>query len=276
MYTGFHVPFFADVSTYQDINDKFATFWKIVFSKMVQTGVDVEEFRFFVVNSLPLGYVIPPHPATLTEIFTAITCHRLWDYFHYSPLVHVVRRYFDGDPKMEALVQEYKRELRSYNLKTKIIDYVEPKLDDHTAKCNLRYYCSVEWEITQSFADNTLQYLSYVWGMFSAHFLDPDPPSTSLLESVREDGRKITWRVPSYLIPKLISKVKDDTNFFYKHSILKVKVADYFVYIQQRAIENTSVSSVCCDISVANPDIDVKTLIMELCLAHDSSFHLPS
>ena len=254
---------FADVSTYEDINDKFTTFWKIVFSKMIQTGVDIEEFRFFVVNSLPLGYVIPPHPAPLAEIFTAITCHRLWDYFHYSPLVLVVREYFDGDPEMEALVQEYKRELRSRNLKTKIVDYIEPKLGDPTAKCDIRYYCSLEWEITPSFADNTLQYLSYVWGMFSACYLNPDPPSTSSLESVCEDGSSIAWRVPSYLIPKLINKVKDNTSFFHKHGISKVKVADYCVYEQQRAIENTSVSSVCSDISVVNFDVNVSTSVTE-------------
>ena len=45
---------------------------------------------------------------------------------------------------MEALVQEYKRDLRSYNSKMKIIDYIEPKLGDHTAKYDLRYYCPVE------------------------------------------------------------------------------------------------------------------------------------
>ena len=237
---------FSDVSTNQGIIDKFATFWKIVFSKLLKSGVDVEDFRFFIVTIFPLGNVIPPPPTALAEIFTAITCHHLWDYFHYSPLERIVKKYFDGDPEMEALVQEYKSDLRSYNSKMKIIDYIEPKLDDHTTKYDLRYYCPVEWKITQSLANNTLNYLSYMWGMFSFHYFEPDPPSTSSLECVCkfEGSSSITWRVPSYLIPQLINKVKDDTRFFQKHhGILKVTVAGQCVYEQQAAIDNTLVSS---------------------------------
>ena len=116
----------------------------------------------------------------------------------------------------------------------------------HTTKYDLRYYCPVEWKITQSLADNTLNYLSYMWGMFSFHYFEPDPPSTSSLECVckLEGSSSITWRVPSYLIPQLINKVKDDTRFFQKHhGILKVTVAGQCVYEQQAAIDNTLVSS---------------------------------
>ena len=146
---------------------------------------------------------------------------------------------------METLVQDYEKDFRSYTSKTKIIDYIEPKLDDPIAKCNLRYYCPMKWKIT--FADNTLQYLSQLsemWERFSAQYLKPDSPPTSLLESVCEhkDGMSVTWLVPSYLIPQLIKKVKVN-KFFREHGIWKVIVADQCIYDEQEAIDNTTVSS---------------------------------
>ena len=228
------------------INHMFATLLWNVCTKMVKIGVDVENFRFFAVTSFPPGDIIPPSPATLTEIFMAITHHHLWDYFHYSPLEHIVSKFCAGDPEMETWVQDYEKDFRSYTSETKIIDYIEPKVDNPIANCSLRYYCPVEWKIT--FADNTLQYLSQLsemWERFSAHYLEPDSPPTSLLKSVCEhkDDISVTWLVPSYLIPQLIKKVKINTTFLQKHGIWKVIVAGQCIYDEQAAVDNTTVSS---------------------------------
>ena len=209
---------------------------------MIQNGVDIEEFCFFAVTSFPPGDVIPPSPTTLTEIFMAITHHHLWDYFHYSPLERIVSKFGDGDPEMETWVQTYKEDFSSYISTVQILDYIEP---NPTTRCSLRYCCPVEWKIT--FANNTLQYLYDMWELFSAQYLEPDPPLTSLLECVHEvessTSAAVTWLVPSYLIPQLIKKVKVNTTFLQKHGIWNVIVADQCVYDEQEAIDNTTVSS---------------------------------
>ena len=209
---------------------------------MIQNGVDVEEFRFFAVTSFPPGDVIPPSPTTLTEIFKAITHHHLWDYFYYSPLERIVSKFGAGDPEMETWVQTYREDFSSYISTVQILDYIEP---NPTTRCSLRYCCPVEWKIT--FANNTLQYLYDMWELFSAQYLEPDPPLTSLLECVHEvessTSAAVTWLVPSYLIPQLIKKVKVNTTFLQKHGIWNVIVADQCIYDEQEAIDNTTVSS---------------------------------
>ena len=209
---------------------------------MIQNGVDIEEFCFFAVTSFPPGDVIPPSPTTLTEIFMAITHHHLWDYFHYSPLERIVSKFGDGDPEMETWVQTYKEDFSSYISTVQILDYIKP---NPTTRCSLRYCCPVEWKIT--FANNTLQYLYDMWELFSAQYLEPDPPLTSLLECVHDvessTSAAVTWLVPSYLIPQLIKKVKVNTTFLQKHGIWNVIVADQCIYDEQEAIDNTTVSS---------------------------------
>ena len=208
----------------------------------MKNGVDVEDFRFFVVTSFPPGDIIPPSPTTLMEIFMAITHHHLWDYFHYSPLERIVSKFGDGDPEMETWVQNYREDFSSYISTVQILDYIEP---NPTTRCSLHYCCPVEWKIT--FANNTLQYLYDMWELFSAQYLEPDPPLTSLLECVHDvessTSATVTWLVPSYLIPQLIKKVKVNTTFLQKRGIWNVIVADQCIYDEQAAIDNTTVSS---------------------------------
>ena len=207
---------------------------------MTQNGVDVEDFRFFAITSFPPGDVIPLPPTSLAEIFTAITDHHLWDYFHYSPLECIVNKFGAGDPEMVRWVQSYKDDFSSYISTIQIQDYIDP---NPTTSCSLRYCCPVQWKIT--FANNTLQHLYEVWKLFSAQYLDPDPPPTSLLERVHEveSSISVTWLVPSYLIPQIIKKVKANAKFLQRHGIWNVTVADQCIYDEQEAIDNTTIVS---------------------------------
>ena len=92
----------------QVITAKFADFQTKVCKKLFSNGVDIEQFRLFVANQFPPGDCIPPPPASLTEIFEAITHHGLWDCFHYSPLVHIAKKFGAGDHEMASWVQTYK------------------------------------------------------------------------------------------------------------------------------------------------------------------------
>jgi len=206
-------------------------------------GVDVREFLLFVIALFPPGDFLPTSPTDLIKVFEAITRNGLWDYFHYSPLVQIVKKFGAGNPKMEAWIKSYKKDLKVYAIVASIEDYIESDLDtcadqsrEDSAKYDPRYSCPVQWKT--KFVDHSLQHLTNVWEVFSDQYLVPDSPPTALLDRVRKGCVSVTWLVPSYLIPQLVERVKMDTKFFQMFRILKVTVKGETVYE-----ENTDVSS---------------------------------
>ena len=203
-------------------------------SKLFKNGVDTEEFRLFVTNQFPPGDCIPPPPATMTEIFKAITYHGLWDFFHYSPLVGIAKKFGAGDPEIEDWVQTYMKDLKAYNLVTTVEEYIETDLEvadslpAKKAKYDPHYYCPVEWKT--NFVDHSLQYLTDVWELFSSHYLVPDCAPTALLDRVRKGCFSVTWLISSNLISPLIERAKHDTAFFKQHRIQRVTVGEECVY----------------------------------------------
>ena len=219
----------------QAINDKFADLLTNVRRKMSKMRIDIEEFLIFVIALFPPGDCIPPSPTNLSKVVEAITRNGLWDYFHYSPLVRIVKKFGHGDPEMETWIKNYKIDLKAYTIVASIEDYIESDLDTCTdqsqedrAKYDPRYNCPVEWKT--DFVDHSLQHLMNVWEMFSDRYLVPDSPPTALLDRVRKGCVSVMWLIPSYLIPQLVERVKIDTEFFQKFRILKVTVRGKTVY----------------------------------------------
>ena len=186
----------------QAITAKFAAFQTKVCNRLLKNGVSTKDFQLFVTNQFPPGNCIPQSPTSLTEIFEAITHHRLWNFFHYSPLVRIVQKFGANDPEMEGWVQTYRKDLKAYQLVTTIEEYIEADLDvadtppAHCAKYDLdvadpRYYSPGEW-VTSEQIDHTLQYLAEVWESFSSHYPIPDPPPKALFDHIRHLGQKTT------------------------------------------------------------------------------------
>ena len=185
----------------QAIKYKFADFQTNVCNKLIKNGVDIQQVQLFVRNQFSPGDCIPLAPSSLTEIFEAITYHRLWNYFHYSPLVRIAEKFGANDDEIEGWVQTYKKDLKAFALVTTVEDYIEADLvnpDTYPANCGKddpRYYTPVEWKT--KFVDHTLQYLAEVWELFSCHYLVPDSPPTALLGRVRRGCLSVTWLIPS-------------------------------------------------------------------------------
>jgi len=241
----------------QAIDGKFVELLTNVCNKMLRNRVNIKEFRFFVAILFPPGDCIPQSPTDLTEIFEAITHHRLWDSLHYSPLVRIVRKFGAGDPEMKAWIQKYKKDLKAYTIVASIEDCIESDLDacaDQSrvdrVKYDSCYNCAVEWKT--NFVDHSLQYLTDVWEMFSDRYLLPDSPPTALLDRVRKGCVSVTWLVPSYLIPQLIKRTKVDITFFRKHRILKVTVWGKVVYDDEVAEESARVRPILVNIPTPN------------------------
>ena len=216
--------------------------------KLLKNGVNIEPFRLFVIKQFSPGDCIPLPPTSLTKNFEAITYHGLWDYMHYSPLVHIVQVFGASDTEIKGWVQDYEKHLKAYNIVTELEAYIEPDLDiaapplaEH-AKYDPRYNCPMEWKT--KFIDNSLQYLFDVWKMFSSRYLVPDSPPTALLDRVRKGCFSITWLIPSRLIPSLIKTMKIDTDFFQQHRILRVTVGGECLY--KEAIEEHTLVGLLC------------------------------
>ena len=203
-------------------------------NKLVEKGVNIEQFGLFVKNQFPPGNCIPPPPASVTEIFGAITHNRLWDYFHYSPLVRIADMFVAGDPEIKDWVEAYKKDLKAYSTLTTVEEYIEAGLNiadpppADIAKYNPHYYCPVEWKT--NFINHTLQYLAEVWDLFSSHYLVPDSPPTALIDHLCKGCISVTWLVPSSLSKTLVKKVNNDTTFLQQHHIIRVKVEDQCIY----------------------------------------------
>ena len=239
----------------QTISSRFADLQTKVCEKL-ESGVDVKKIWLFVKNQFPPGDCIPPLPTSLTEIFEAITRHGLWDYYHYSPLEKIVKKYGAGDTEMKNWIQNYRKDVKSYLLITTVEDFFEPELDTDVAsspaekaKYDRRYCCPVELKI-DLIEHCCLQYLADLWEAFSGHYLMPDSPPTALLDRIRKGCVSITWLVPSGLIPHLIKTAKVDTAFFQKHRILKVIVGDQCVYEEKMTDKDMPVSIQQSNISI--------------------------
>lgn len=218
----------------QAITAKFGAFQTRVCDKLYKKKVDTEQIRLFATNQFSPGHFIPPHPASLAEIFKAITSHGVWNCLHYSPLVHIVRTFGPGDSEMKQWVQTYEKDLKAYQIITTVEDYIDADLGisdlppAECAKYDTHYNQKVEWKT--NFIDHSLKYLAEVWELFSCNYLVPESPPTALLDRVRKGCFSVTWLVPSRLIPTLKEKVKTETDFFQQYRILKVTVGDECIY----------------------------------------------
>ena len=132
----------------------------------------------------------------------------------------------------------------------KIEDCIEQKLDSYAKiipspaeKTKYDTHCFTPMEWKTEFVDHSLQYFVDVWKRFSSNYILPDVSPTALLDCVRIGCLSITWLVPSDLVPQLIKSAEINTEFFYKHRILKVTVGDRCVYEEEKS---TSVSITFC------------------------------
>ena len=115
--------------THQAITANFVDLKTKVCNKLSKKRVSIRQFRPFVKKQFPPGDFIPPPPASFTEIFEAITYHGLWDFLHYSPLVHIIHKFGGNDPEMEGWVQNYRKDLKAYSMVTTVEKYIEADLN---------------------------------------------------------------------------------------------------------------------------------------------------
>ena len=132
---------------------------------------------------------------SLNEIFDAITCHKLWDYWNYQPLEDTVQQFADDDQELKQLIEAYKEDLKSYSVVKKLIDdpgiisrinaYKPPseeKQHEQPAEYEQQYYQKLSWKSNMKFSKHTLKYIADLWKKYNFVDLCSLPPYVDLLD----------------------------------------------------------------------------------------------
>ena len=148
---------------------KFATLVKNASSKL-QSTIDIDEFRVFVVSLFQPGYCIPDSKS-VHEIFCAITKNELWDCVNYFPLKLIIEEFACNDTDMSEWVKQYDEAVSGYMLCTKISDHIgvvaasdssdtdlDEQLEKKPAKYDPCYYRRLSLKVKAKVTEVSMQY----------------------------------------------------------------------------------------------------------------------
>ena len=228
----------------QNIKVKYSTLLINVRGRLQQKGIDVRDFRQFVIPLFPPGDCIP-HSADLAEIFEAITRNGLWDFWNYRSLEGIVQHFGAGDVEMSGWIKEYKADLAGFKACTKIANYLSVVDSDSSfdesdseqptsrkpAKYDHRYFRTLSLKLKANVTDRSLLYIDDLWSSVSECFLLP--PLSALLHHVHKGCITVVWLFPTGLVPQLLKQICQAGNFFQQHHIASVTLDDQCVYDEQ-------------------------------------------
>ena len=217
------------------IRGKFATLVKKV-SRKLQSNINIDDFRVFVVNLFQPGDCIPDS-RSVHEIFCAITKNGLWDYVNYIPLKQIIEEFACDDTEMSDWVRQYEVARSGYMLCTKISDYIDvvavsdssdvdsdEQLDEKPAKYDPRYYRRLSLKVRAKVTEVSMQYVSELWESLASHYRLPS--RMAILDSIRAECILVTWLIPTKHTLELFQKARADPDFFQEHNILWAAVDD--------------------------------------------------
>ena len=201
---------------------KFAVLLTNTCRKLKEKRINFEDLQTFLISCFPPGECIP-RSSNINEIFEAITCHQLWDYWNYYPLEGIVQEFAPNDPDITSWIETYRQDLESYKVVTKLIHHIES-----LAKYDKRYYQRVSFKLKTEFTDHTLKYIDDLWNKFSN--LHDLPSRVALFDSIREGCVSIVWLIPSHLAPQIRSTTPHSADFYRKHEITRVELGEECIY----------------------------------------------
>ena len=205
----------------------------------------MKDFCRFLEGLFPPGVLIP-ESSSIDEIFQVINRNKLWDYWNYSPLREIVRKFVGDDQEINAQFKTYQKDLASYKATTKLIDYIDSVDSDRSddlnseedqleeteqqpAKYNRRYYRKLSIKLATKFTTHTLEYLDDLWKEFAD--LYNLPPVVTLLDYVRKSSILIIWLIPAHLANHVLRVAPaDSVDIFREHQITRVEFDGVCIY----------------------------------------------
>ena len=221
-------------SNLEDIQSRFAILLKKVKSALEENHVAANDVRDVLIGMFAESNNYIPN-TNLDEIFRAATSHKLWNYWHHSPVEKLLCRCLPGHI---PLIREYKEHLSGYYTTTKLIDYIQYTNINVSQGCNelpLRSYTKEQYQklmvtlkIKRNITTLSLKYVQDLWERFAEEF--DIPFLTAVLDSVLSGSLVITWLVPPDVTEKILASTHKSTKFFQEYHITYVAINDKTLY----------------------------------------------
>ena len=215
---------------------KFSTLLTNICRTLTEKAINVEDFKMFLKGLFPSECI--PKSSTIHEIFEAITCHKLWDYWNYCQLENVVKRFAVDDPEIMSWIETYKQDLKSYKVTTLLTahiaaasansDYKSFSEEKQPARYDQQYYQTLSVKLKRKLTGQTLIYIDNLWNDFAE--LCGLPPYVALFDHIQKGCVSIVWLIPSHLAPQIRSAASLSGNFYYRHKITRVELAEKCIY----------------------------------------------
>ena len=93
--------------------------------KKLEESVSPDDFRTFTITIFPSCPI--ENLSNVREMFNAIIKHRRWSYQEHRQLRNILRNWKIADPETKAKFSNYSQLLHSYNVTTKIVDWIKKK-----------------------------------------------------------------------------------------------------------------------------------------------------
>ena len=178
-----------------------------------------------------------PDSFNLEEIFKAMTKSEHWDYWNYFPLESLVEKF--GDKDMLSKIEQYKQDRSSFQVATKIKDYIPvattllEESDGPIEPCPLRRDVKYCWKLQIKLKEHVTEYsLDYLENLSKslAKILFLSPLSL-VLDTILKASPIVVWLIPAELGPKVIKCAQQNIKMFARyHSLLSLTVGDECVY----------------------------------------------
>ena len=228
----------------------------------LQSIVDIDDFRVFVVTLFAPGHCIPDS-ASVQEIFLAITKNGLWDCVNHFPLKLIIKEFASGDTQLSEWVRQYEEARSGYILCTKVSDYIDvvgvsdssdmdsdEKLEEMPAKYDRQYFRKLSVKLNANVTEKSIQYIIELWKSLASYYRLPSP--MAILERIARGCILVTWLVPTKLTLELVKKARANPDFFQEHNVLWAAVDDDHDYLYHskeervKMLAQSKVSVICC------------------------------
>ena len=222
--------------------------------------VDVEEVQDFLITmySSPNSRdgsdtvtTVLESAVSLEEIFRALSKYKVWDYLNYYLLQSINEEFASDDDELNALMDQYQRDLTGHVLTQKIQTYLdankypvatsdsESSADENItslpAKQKHKLYRKLSAEVKANITDHSVKYVYDLWRSLANQFRLPRP--AMILHSIAEGCICITWLIPANLVTHVMRMAQVTANMFAKHQILKVMLEEDCIYPMETELE---------------------------------------
>ena len=223
--------------------------------KSLQRRIDIKDAQTFLVTmySSPNSRdgsdtvtTVVKSAKSVDEIILALSENGLWDYLNYDLLQDIIEEFASDDDELNAMMEQYQRDLTGHVLTLQIQTYLEATHNKHPIATSdsensgdeiisallpqqkRKFFNELSLKIDANVTDCTLGYIKGLWQSLANQFRLPRP--AMILHSIAEGCICITWLIPTNLATHVTRMVRETSDMFAKQHILRVKLEEQCIY----------------------------------------------